>query len=462
MKKLIVILLSSFILISCGDDFTLLAPLSQRNVDNFYKTDSDFEVAINGLYDALQSDGTYNNNYILLFEMRADNSENGGGASGLANDLERIDKFEEIPTNKQSERAWSSSYKGIARANQILDKIDGVEISKKTSERIIGEALFIRSLLYYNLAVAFGNIPLQLEPVTSSEVVINQVNSTTVYEQISIDLEQAASLLPKEYDGNKVGKATSYAALTLLGKVYLTNGQKQEAEVTLRKVLGKYELVDDYEDIWGVENENNKESIFEIQFKSGGIGEGSRFTDIYTPLGKGGGVGGGNAPQDITNDIIDAFDQNNDKRFKATFELDPDTQKPEYVKKFASIPFGPFDADNNWIEFRYADVLLMLSEAIGETPESYGYINQVRQRAGLGPIDSSTPGSFEEKLLKERRLEFAFENKRWPDLKRFGVAKQVMSNHLNLPESRITLLYPIPEQEIYVKPDQMKQNPEHQ
>src|SRR5699024_116269 len=95
----------------------------------------------------------------------------------------------------------------------------------------------------------------------------------------------------------------------------------------------------------------------------------------------------------------------------------------------------------------------------GESPEAYSYINQVRNRAGLADINASTPGTFIEKLLTERRREFAFENKRWQDLKRFGVAKEVMSNKLEIPESRINLLFPIPQQEISVAPDQMAQNP---
>ena len=86
------------------------------------------------------------------------------------------------------------------------------------------------------------------------------------------------------------------------------------------------------------------------------------------------------------------------------------------------------DGPNNWVVLRYADVLLMLAEAIGESDESYGYINQVRARAGLGAISASTPGTFSEKLLHERKVELAYEGHRWPDLKRFGVAASVMSS----------------------------------
>lgn len=465
-KRILLLLIPAFLFISCGEDFTSLAPLSQRNVENFYQSETDFEVAINGAYDALQADGTYNKNYILMHEMRSDNGENDGGATGLAAALDRIDNFNELNDNGQIGQAWSASYKGIARTNQILASLEaGPDISADLADRVRGEALFIRSLLYYNLAVMFGNIPLQLEPVSSPEVEINQVGASAIYNQISGDLQSVidGGMLPNSYSGENVGRATNGAAATLLGKVYLTMGENSSAETVLRDhVLGEYQLVDSYTDLWGQDNENNAESIFEIQFKSGGIGEGSAFTDIYTVTSTA--VGGGNIPQNGTQDLMDSY-ESGDERFDITFDTtsaDNNNDPNEiYVAKFDGTITGPLDGGLNWIELRYADALLMLAEAIGESPESYGYINEVRDRAGLGDISIATPGTFEEKLLGERRRELAFENKRWADLKRFGMAKEVMSNHLGLPESRITLLYPIPQDEISVAPDQMEQNPEH-
>src|SRR5699024_4481882 len=203
------------------------------------------------------------------------------------------------------------------RANKILDQLEGADISQDVADRVLGEALFLRSLLYYNLAVTFGNIPLQMESVTSTQVDINQVDAATIYQQIAADLETAASLLPEAYSGDNVGRATTYAASTLLGKVYLTMGQNSEAESALRQVLGNFQLADSYADLWGVDNANNVESIFEIQFKSGGLGEGSAFTDIYTVTETG--VGGGNIPQDPTDDLLASYEPG-DQRLDITYD----------------------------------------------------------------------------------------------------------------------------------------------
>lgn len=458
MKHKFLVLLVAVVYLGCGDDFTNLSPISDRNSASFYNTQSDFEIALYGAYNMLQNKGTFGVNYILFMEMRADNTGNGAGASGLSATLEQIDRFQEIATASELKDTWAASYAGIASCNTIIDRIDGVDFTSQTiKDQYKGEALFIRSLLYYHLALIFGNIPYQFEAVTSPDIKINQVPASEILAKLAIDLAEAETLLsPSAYEG----RATSGAAAALLGRVYLAMGDKASAVAPLKRVVdsGVYKLVDDYANLWGPANEHNAESIFEIEFLAGGKGEGSAYTDMYTNMGLAGGIGGGAAPQSVTDDIINAYEAG-DKRYTAT--IDDTDPTSIWVKKYASTPYGVLDADNNFIEIRYAEVLLMLAEALGETPEAYTYINQVRTRAGLGNISSSTPGTFEEKLMHERRVEFAFESKRWPDLLRFGKAKSVMSAHLGIPEANVSLLLPIPQSELDVSPDEMVQNPEH-
>lgn len=454
-----------FMLGACSDDFTDLSPISERNAGNFYRTATDFEVAINGTYDALQADGTYGRTYILMNEMRSDNVANDAGASGLAASLEQIDQFSELPDNEYVRDAWVASYEGIARANAILDRIGEAGFDQVLKDQFRGEALFVRSLLYYNLAVLFGNVPLQLNEVSSPENIdINQVPAAEVYQQIASDLQEASSLLPASNGSDyAMGRATSGAASALLGKVLLTAGQTSEAAEAFRSVINsqQYSLVDDYAQLWGAENENNQESVFEIQFKSGGQGEGSGYIEYFaTPLSISGGVGGGNTPMVVTDDLVAAYNPE-EERFMASIALDEETEA-YYVTKYTGNQSIAFDGDNNWVVIRYADVLLMLAEALGETGEAYDLINQVRSSRGLDPIDANAPGSFEDKLLEERRLEFAFENHRWQDLLRFGRAKEVMAAHVGIPESQVTLLYPIPLDEITISNGNLTQNPEHE
>lgn len=461
MKKILLYSTLGLMLVSCKKSFTELAPISQRSVQTSYKTQADFTVAVSGAYDALQLNGTYGRIYLLMNEMRSDNVANGAGASGVAATLEDIDRHREITTATEISGCWTDSYKGIARCNIILDRIDGASFPDALKKQFKGEALFIRSLLYYNLAVLFGNIPLQLNDVNSpSEITVNQVSASKVYEQIIADLTLAETLLPAKYTGADLGRVTSGAANALLGKVYLTTGNKTAAATVLRKVISSnnYSLVSDYARLWGGANENGPESIFEVQFKSGGQGEGSGFFEYFASiLGRSGGAGGGNSQMSITADMVSAYAAGDLRYAKSIYRNNrlPDTS---YVTKYITTQTTAFDGENNWVVLRYADVVLMLAEALGETAESYTLINNVRARAGLAPISAATPGTFQEKLLAERRVEFAFENQRWQDLLRFGMAKSVMARHLNIPESSVRLLFPIPQKEIDVSGGRIVQN----
>ena len=449
-KHIISILVLS-VMFSCSDSFTDLAPISQRNAENFYKTASDMEVAVNAIYNTLKSTGCYNQSYWVLQELRSDNTFWDG--TGLAEEVTVFDEFTDIPTSNITEDAWSASYLGISRANIVISRIGGIEMDGDRKSQLIAEATFLRSLYYYHLAVAFGNIPLVLTETASVGEGQNhtQVNASTVYNQLVGDLTKAEADLPVS---NDLGRATKGAAATLLAKVQLTNGNKGGAEASLRRVLTYgYSLVDDYANLWGVDNEYNSESIFEVDFEGGFGDQGNQFTNQFNGDLAGSVTSGQrNIPE---RDLLDSYEAG-DLRFDASLDSVTVDDEGWPIKYGISNPFSEDDAPNNWVVFRYADVLLMLAEAIGEGTEAYGYINQVRTRAGLADIDSSSPGSFAEKLLQERRVELAFENHRWADLLRFGVTESVMAAQGK--ETFGKLLFAIPQRELDLNSN-FNQNP---
>jgi len=453
-----VIHIISFIIItgmmSCSESFTDLSPISQRNAGIFYQSSSDMQVAVNAIYNSLKANGCYNQSYWVMQELRSDNTFWDG--TGLAEEITVFDKFTDISTSNITEAAWNDSYAGISRANIVLSRIDAVDMDASLKGRLRGEALFLRSLYYYHLAVGFGNIPLVLtETVSVSEGQEHtQVNAGAVYSQLIADLTEAESLLPQSYSGADVGRATKGAAATLLAKINLTNGDNTNAEGALRRVMGYgYSLVSDFNNLWGSENEHNSESIFEVEFEGGFGDQGNSFTSQFNGDLAGAVTSGlRNIPE---RDLSDSFEEG-DLRYAATFDgVTPDVNGWT-VKYGRENGFGEDDAANNWVVFRYADVLLMLAEALGEGQESYDLINQVRQRAGLGPISGDTPGSFGEKLLQERRVELAFENHRWADLLRFGAAESVLSAQGKSTNNK--LLFAIPQREIDLNSN-FSQNP---
>lgn len=460
MKKIIIVLLTLGMTSACSKGFTELAPVSNRNEADFYNSPDDFIAALNASYSGLQDLGAYGRAYWALFEMRSDNTDQGPDATGLARQYTEINQFTEDPLNEQVDAAWSGSYKVIANCNVILDRIeDVVAIEAGLKNRIKAEAIFLRSLMYYHLAVAFGNIPLQLTPFASGDV-LSQVDATVVYDQLVSDLTIAENNLPISYPIDNVGRATKGAAATLLAKVQLTLGNTSEAETTLRRIVDNYnyKLLPNYADIWGPDNENNEESIFEVQFISGGIGQGSALTNEFSPsadLQTGQGFGRNRPTEAMENAFVPG-----DLRFEPSMgttwiNTEGEVIVQNYVRKYESNPPTENDSDNNFVVFRYADVLLMLAEAIGESQESYDLINQVRARAGLDDIDTTMPGSFQDKLLNERQVELAFENHRWADLKRFGaiVDKLTAAESDVINAGNIRELFFIPQREMDINPN---------
>lgn len=460
MKKIIIVLLTLGMTSACSKGFTELAPVSNRNESDFYNSPDDFIAALNASYSGLQDLGAYGRAYWALFEMRSDNTDQGPDATGLARQYTEINQFTEDPLNEQVDAAWSGSYKVIANCNVILDRIeDVVAIEAGLKNRIKAEAIFLRSLMYYHLAVAFGNIPLQLTPFASGDV-LSQVDATVVYDQLVSDLTIAENNLPISYPIDNVGRATKGAAATLLAKVQLTLGNTSEAETTLRRIVDNYnyKLLPNYADIWGPDNENNEESIFEVQFISGGIGQGSALTNEFSPsadLQTGQGFGRNRPTEAMENAFVPG-----DLRFEPSMgttwiNTEGEVIVQNYVRKYESNPPTENDSDNNFVVFRYADVLLMLAEAIGESQESYDLINQVRARAGLDDIDTTMPGSFQDKLLNERQVELAFENHRWADLKRFGaiVDKLTAAESDVINAGNIRELFFIPQREMDINPN---------
>ena len=462
------ILLAIVFIVGGCDSFVDKSPISNPSRATFYETQEDFETALAGAYDALQQEGTFSNNYWVLFEMRGDNTDQGPDQTGLAQRIALLNQFEETTANELIQQSWIDTYDGIERCNIILDQVENLP-DGSFRDQVRGEALFLRSLYYYHAAVAWESITLKTEPTVGPDQAAQSDSQTDgpgpVYEQISGDLETAQGLLPSSYDGGSAYKATSGAANALLGKIYLAMGQQGDAETALQRVIdsGEYQLVDSYENLWGPENENNEESIFEVQYTPTS-GEGSPFTNTFAPAAAAvpGGVGEGLAENRPTVPMKEAYLDTDGPRFQASMDTsyidsDGDTEAARFVRKYESEPFANFQAENNWIVLRYADVLLMMAEAVGSSPRAWDLIDQVRDRSLPDPqFDVDRSGDFHEQLLRERQVELAFENHRWPDLKRFeqyidGVAFDEVSDEIGgLTQSNFNLVYPIPQREVDV------------
>jgi hypothetical protein len=471
-------LLLTCVLNACKKSFLDLKPISSVTTDNFYQNANDIKNAVNGVYASLQLPGISTSSYIFG-DIRSDDTQ--PVASGSVTDQDEFDRFYIRTTNPFILARWNDSYRAISRCNAVLDRIGGIEMDQALKARNTAEVKFIRGLVYFNLVKTFGDVPLVLTEIKNPDAgyEYGRTAKAEVYAQIEKDLGEAAAALPASYTGNDIGRATSGAAKSLLGKVLLTEKKYAEAATVLKEVINSnaYQLLPNYADVFRVTNKNNKESVFEVQFRSGGVAEGNPWPNSFAPENSGNAVipFGGDGNNQPTPDVVAAYESNDARRpvSLATSYVNAGGQTIPYyhVKKYMDVPATKNDNGNNIPIIRYADVLLMYAEALNETGyqpagEAFFYLNEVRKRASLLPktaIDLPNQQAFRLAIEQERRVELAFEGHRWFDLVRTGRAVAVMNSKKDLfglvrQVNDNDLVFPIPQSQVDINRGKILQN----
>lgn len=281
------------LLSGCTSDFLDLKPNTQVATGVFYKSATDFRTAVNAAYAALQVPDMYGSAFGHLSEIPGDNVT----VSNLNTTQNAFDVFVVAPENPSLLQVYGGSYVGIQRCNIVLNRIEPITLIPTLKNQFIGEAKFLRALYYFNLVRFFGDVPLTLTETQSIQenYAYGRTPVAEVYQAIVADLIDAEAKLPLAYTGNDIGRVTQGAARTLLAKVYLTKKDYPLALAKLKEVVDLtaagvkvYDLAPQYRDNFDPAKSNNvghKESIFEVQYKTGGLGEGSPWTNNSPPPG---------------------------------------------------------------------------------------------------------------------------------------------------------------------------------
>lgn len=518
-KYILLVVVFAFTITSC-EKIIEIEPISNVKLDDFYRNYTEANVALTGCYSGMQAP-LYNE--WMFTELRGDNVKQGLATSSSAPNLElnELDMFVLNSAHPQVYTYWLANYKNIRAINVLLKSLGATYdngqitinegsavVTPEQKNQLIGEALFLRSYHYFKLVRLFGGVPIITDPVDPDKS--KQINRSTVaecYQLITTDLIKAKELLAnKTYSAipsADLGRANAWAAKALLAKVYLTLNRNLEALPLLNDVIDNsgYGLLSSYADVFSINNEMNKEIIFAVRYKAGGLGIGSPFANLFAPSSSGNAVvnndgNGYNFPTEsiqgkttpVTGYVTPTTGFSDARKAVniATFN----SVRP-YCRKFTSPVINRYDAENDFPVLRFADVLLMKAEAIGfdgPSGTSIALINEVRERSGAGnfiggslsftaafykyPATGSgsinDAGAFKTALFKERRLELAFENQRFFDLLRTGDAANLIKAYiaeeyqihyrnyrpllsLAFIQSNITtdkLLLPIPQREI--------------
>ena len=476
MKNIIrTLALASILMLSCSKEFISINPVSTVTTDFVYKTDKDFQDALTNTYAVFQ---TVYTDMWQFGDLRGDDIRSGLVSNLTASDMDKfiLNSDAAILTN-----AWRNYYIIINYANNILEKIDAANVAVVTNkDRYIGETKFLRALAYFNLVRIFGDVPLVTKVLSIDEsYLVKRESVAKIYSDVIIpDLLDAENKLPVAYTGANVGRATRGAAKSLLGKVYMTTKDFAKAEAKLQELTAApftYALLAKFNDLFDYsKNEHHSEYIFDIEYEEG-INEGSTFTTQFSLSFQGSGalanvlilaynlpastIGSGGDQGCPDEGLFKVFDPI-DLRFAVTAAkgytyngvytpISP-TGIGSFTAKYMTTSVKLNDSKANWKVIRYADVLLLLAEALnenGKTDQALVYLNQVRKRAGVANYAGLSQTDARSKIYLERRFELTMEGHRWFDLLRTGLALTTMQSY---GMKSYNTVFPVPQGQIDV------------
>lgn len=480
-KTFSIFLILAFTSLRC-DDFVDVDPPYALDADNFFKDANDYQLALTGAYDLLQT------SYLDLWigEIASDNAIAGGESVTDSQGLHEIDNMTHGVVNSELRSVFRFMYTGISRANYIFEFKDNVDFEGK--DQILAQAAFLRAYYYFELVKFFGAVPL----IVDKRLTVAQVPSLTrtsaeeVYAQIETDLLFAAETL--DWTASEKGRITKGAALALLGKAYLYQDKFTEAADVLDEVIndGPYDLFGNFSTLFNVVNENNNpETVFDIQYvglEGGSYGcfvclEGFAAVGFHGIRGyKGPVYSDGNSYNLPTKDLYDEFEIGDARRdatlldieaWQASHPASPDPNAVEYVegagghtgyynnkylKRLDELgqPDTDLTSPVNHKVIRFADVLLMAAEAHNRKAApndvlARQYLNEVRDRVDMTLVGAGISGAaLTTAIYHERRVELAGEGLHFFDLVRTGrAAAQITGFQTSKNE-----LFPIPQVEI--------------
>jgi starch-binding outer membrane protein, SusD/RagB family len=515
-KKLVLPLLTVLMLFpACSEDFLELKDPNRESSDTYWRAEDDYEQGLNACYSVFRIPGYFSRWFHVLMVSRSDE----GWSESPNPYFQAYSNFNIISYNDNNAEGiiwpWQAIYRQLFYCNQVIDNMImyGLDLfeDRQEAERILGQAYFIRGVAFWYLAGTFGRGPVMVSSTENGEI----GGQEEIYLQSLSDFREAEKYLPERWTGDDLGRVTLGGAKGMIARVQMqlagyylrpsVNDQPgaqdywQQARSKIEEIFGMnlYNLVPDYKDNFTMENENNSESLFEIQFAEGLFN--GKELGAHRPKFFGLVVDGGAWADAYPRAwLLDAFREETttigeeDPRLGVTlfYEKPGDTEllygmtwaewmatedytltQPCYWRKYTRVDIRNSEDYSSGINFRVlrlADVYLMYAEVLneldGDRSMAVEYINKVRRRVGMNDLD---PGAFttrellHEQIMHERLVELCSEGTRWYDLDRWGILHD--QSEINLIASErdaefnnfqlgISHLFPIPTREISLYP----------
>ena len=489
---------------SCGKDFLEESDPNAIPASEYFKTENDVALAVNGVYQSLRNSNGIGENSGLYTDERSDDTGRNDNQSNAGEPFQFND-FSILPSNTYLKSHWLALYQSITRCNQVLTGLDAVPFADSTTkERYRAEASFVRALMYFHLVRKWGDVPLVTTPLLTAEEITARTfreKQETVYGQIVADLTEVVnSRLPDQQSGDNRGRVSKAAGNALLGQVYLTMattlaGADRRRNLTDAKTYltaayaarGPVAFKDiPYADVFDVTKKaTNPEVIFQIVNRQGDVNYSSSVAannqangETINSQRRAAGSGA-----NVTPDLVKEYEVGDLRKDFSIKFANASNVRAWFMTKYrdASPAAGPNGyGGNDWILLRYAHVILMLAEVnlyLGDEAAAIQYLNLVRERARMplyevaqnDPAYRSRYPTLKLAILHERRVELAFEHQRWFDLLRFFTTDELVSymrakSQADFGAARLANFstkdryFPIPFDEYKLDPNRMYQN----
>jgi len=462
----IIFFVSIFQLIAC-EGILDKEPIAILDAGSFFQNEADAVQAVNAAYSPLLFNNGNNNFYWAFAEVTGDAAIPGGDGSRPG--IVEMESFTYTPRTEELNDFWKLQYKGVTQCNLVLDNLEKISFNELTKNRIMGEALFLRSYYYFLLTQVFGDVPMYLKVTPPDQLKIAKSTKDVIYAQILKDCEKAATLLPINHTADNIGRASKGAALALAAKtsLYQKDYNKVITYVSEIKALNVYKLISDYRQNFQKLTQNNSESVWEIQHTNLELGVGNFLNQWWASRKF---LGYGFA--EVTPSYVQSF-ETNDPRLKFTVAMNNDPYFGLiYKNSFSSTTFSPrkflqadaeltqkADGDINYPAIRFAEVLLWEAEAyteLGRMQEALVPLEIVRARAraqstnpaALPAIVSTDQNVVRQAVRNERKVELGFELHRFFDLVRWGIAGDLLPGFQKGKHE----VFPLPQTEIDLNP----------
>lgn len=521
MKKYI-FLIAGMVAISFTSCKKSLLDINNENTistGNFWKTEADVESGVVAIYNMFYRQGTWTRNIYTQIQGMADDGVSFAGWTELNEYTKFI--FTNYNFGEVNTKLWREHYVAIFRANQVLDNIENIQFADQAHKNdLAAQAKFLRSFYYFYITSLWDNIPFVLKTSSASDKP-EQKTPDEVFTQLEIDLEDAVTKLPSTRPATDYGRPTKGSAYALLAKIYMQHHKYTDAVRCFEWLIdgegsNYYDLVNDYGDNFRNSTENNKESLYEIQFSLMnyvGFDQTDNYRDPNAQLGTQiemnqapAGLGWNNV--EARRWLVDFYkrektldDKYDIRLYHSLWYNDRATDFPDqsdlliygapwrsewgdrvFIRKY-STPANPlfYWNDNNFRSFRYADMLLLYAEALNEingpNAKAIECVNRIRERVNLSQIQNSTyyngaqittdKNAFRDHLKIERALELSMECVRWIDLKRWGLDDQGIIDDIKTRDTDFnnfiigkSARMPIPQSEVDNNPN-LTQNPNY-